>query len=319
MNKLIIREFLPTGNEQYSYKSTEGNIKTGMRIRKRWYATMECYECKNTFTVLEKSDNSHISTPCEKCKARISAYNSFLKKAIAKHKDKFDYSLVTKDNYVNLFMPVSIICKVHGIFTQKPKDHTSKVNGKLCCPTCIQEFNKLHNKRSIESWKEELLQKAPHITMVQHGNSDSNREPCTLECSYHGTFNVALAEIKKSKYICSTCAQEHNSWGGRFRRTDISGILYLIYIPAITMYKLGVTSQSVQERFGQFPYSFEVVWQQTFETLKDAYLTEMQLFRRYKEYRNKSLYKDISGYTELLTCEIPITALRSSNTTSKEI
>ncbi len=319
MNKLIKREFLPVGEESQYYTTAAGDTKIATTIRKRWYATMECCECTNTFTVLERKDNKHITTPCEKCKARIGAYKSFLKRAVEKHKDKFDYSLITKDNYVNLFTPVSIICKTHGEFTQKPNDHTSKTNGKLCCPTCVYEFNKIHNKRSIESWKEELQSKTPHITMEKHGNSDSNREKCLLNCTYHGTFTVALAEIKNSKYICPMCAQDNNSWGGRFRRTDVSGILYHIYIHELGIYKLGVTSQSVKKRFRQFEYNFDILWEQEFSTLKQAYIAEMQLLRKYKEYRNKHLHTDISGYTELLTCEIPITALQQSNLLSKGI
>ena len=319
MNKLIKREFLPVGEESKSYTTAAGDTKIITTIRRPWYATMECCECTNIFTVLERKDNKHITTPCEKCKARIGAYKSFLKKSIEKHKDKFDYSLITKDNYVNLFTTVRIICKTHGEFTQKPNDHTSKVNGKLCCPTCIQEFNKIRNKRSIESWKEELSEKATHITFVSHGNSDSNTEKCGLMCEYHGEFETTLASIKSNVYICPMCAQDNNSWGGRFRRTDVSGILYHIYIHDLDIYKLGVTSQSVKKRFRQFEYKFDTLWEQEFSTLKQAYIAEMQLFRKYKEYRNKHLHTDISGYTELLTCEIPITALQQSNLLSKGI
>ena len=303
MNKLIKREFL--------------QVKEGDK-RKRWYVTLQCYECHKIFTVLEKG-HYITTTPCEKCKIRITAYNSFISKAIKKHGTKFDYSHITKDNYINLCTPVTIICNKHGEFEQKPKDHTSSKNGKLCCPTCVYEFNKIHNKRSIESWKEELQSKTPHITMEKHGNSDSNREKCLLNCTYHGTFTAALAEIKKSKYICPMCAQDNNSWGGRFRRIDVSGTLYHIYIHELGIYKLGVTSQSVKKRFRQFEYKFDILWEQEFSTLKQAYIAEMQLFRKYKEYRNKHLYTDISGYTELLTCEIPITALQQSNLLSKGI
>ena len=303
MNKLIKREFL--------------QVKEGDK-RKRWYVTLECYECHRIFTVLERGPNM-TTTPCEKCKMRIGAYNRFISKAIKKHGTKFDYSRITKDNYVNLCTPVTIICNKHGEFEQNPKDHTSNKNGKLCCPTCVHEFNKIHNKRSIESWKEELQSKTPHITMEKHGNSDSNREKCLLNCTHHGTFTTALAEIKKSKYICPMCAQDNNSWGGRFRRIDVSGTLYHIYIHELGIYKLGVTSQSVKKRFRQFEYKFDILWEQEFSTLKQAYIAEMQLFRKYKEYRNKHLHTDISGYTELLTCEIPITALQQSNLLSKGI
>ena len=324
MNKLIKREFLPVGEESRSYTTAAGDTKIATTIRKRWYATMECCECTNTFTVLERKDNKHITTPCEKCKARIGAYKSFLKKAVEKHKDKFDYSLITKDNYVNLFTPVSIICKTHGEFTQKPNDHTSKVNGKLCCPSCIQEFNKLHNKRSIESWKDELAEKTPHITFVSHGNSDSNTEKCVLTCEHHGEFETTLASIKNNVYICHKCALEVNSWNSRTERIDIKGTLYFIYIPDIEHFKLGVTTTSIKDRFSSLPYKYETIWNYEFDTAKEAYQIESILFRKYKEYRPYSNYvypknfERFGGYTELLTCEIPFTAIQCSNALSKE-
>jgi len=154
--------------------------------------------------------------------------------------------------------------------------------------------------------------------MIEHGDSNSNREKCTLNCKYHGEFKVALAEIKRSKYICSLCAQDANSWGGRFRREDIPGTVYHIYVPELRIWKLGVTSSTVKDRFRQFPYPYKVLWEQKFDTLKSAYITELQLFRKYKKFRNKTKYKELSGYTELLTCEIPITALQQSNLLSKE-
>lgn len=309
MNKLIKREFLPVGEESQSYTTAAGDTKIITTIRKRWYATMECCECTNTFTVLERKDNKHITTPCEKCKYRIEAYKSFLKKAIEKHKDKFDYSLITKDNYVNLFTPVSIICKTHGEFTQKPKDHTSKINGKLCCPTCIQEFNKIHNKRSIESWKEELAEKASHITFVSHGNSDSNTEKCVLTCEYHGEFETTLASIKNNVYICHKCAMDNNSFDVRLKRTDIKGKLYLIYIPDINLWKIGVTTLTVEKRFRRLPYSYEVIWEHEYPTVKEAYEKEFFFLQKYRKYRMytspTNLLGESKGSTELLTCVIP--------------
>ncbi len=304
MNKLIKREFLQV-------KETD--------TRKRWFATLECEECKSTFTVLEKSNSKHIYTPCESCKRRITAYHRFIEACVLKHGNTFDYSNITKDNYVNLYTPVTIVCKIHGAFVQKPKDHTSKINGKLCCPECIKEFNKLHNKRTIDSWRQELADKHSHITMVHNGNADSNLERCTLDCAYHGSFNTALANIKSSKYICPLCAQEANSWGNRTKRTDASATVYHIFIPDINMYKIGVTSKSIKERFRCFPYTYVEMWKKEFSTIKEAYEYETAIFREYKNYRSKNPIKiKFGGYTELLTCEIPITAFRSSNTTSKE-
>lgn len=310
INKLITREFLPVKEEEQTYTTKTGVVKTTKSVRKRWFVTLECHKCKNVFTLLEKNLEKQMELPCERCRARIAAYNSFILKATTKHGDKFDYSLVTKDNYVNLFTPVEIICKIHGVFTQKPKDHTSKTNGKICCPECVQDFNKLHNKRSIESWKEELNAKAPHITFVSHGNSDSNTEKCVLNCKYHGEFNSTLAHIKANTYICRECARENNAFDVRLKRTDVKGKLYFIYIPHLKIWKIGVTTKTLEERFRNLPYTYEIVWEHEYPTVKEAYEKEFFFLKAYRQYRKfispTNVLGKCKGSTELLTCVIPI-------------
>ena len=309
MNKLIKREFLPDKEETQTCINANGEKRVYVSTRKRWFATMECIRCKKEFTVKERTNNEHINTPCEKCKREVAAYHSFIKKASEKHQERFDYSLITADNYTDIFTPVNIICRNHGVFSQKPKDHTSKTNGKQCCPSCIQEFNKLHNKRSIESWKNELAEKAPHITFVQHGNSDSNLELCILNCEYHGEFETTLASIKKNVYICSKCAIDNNAFDTRLKRTDIKGILYHIYIPSINLWKIGVTTKTLKERFRRLPFTYEIIWEHEYNTVKEAYEKEFFFLKQYKKYRMYTSPVDMlgeaKGSTELLTCTIP--------------
>lgn len=324
MNKLIKREFLPTSKESQTYKNKDNEERTVTSIRKRWFITFECNRCKQNVTYQEKKNKDYLSKPCEKCRAEIKAYHSFIKKATAKHNDKFDYSLISEDTYVDLFTPVPIVCKIHGEFHQKPKDHTNTANGKLCCPECIKEFNKIHNKRSIESWKEELKEKAPHLSIVKHGNADSNTEKCTINCTLHGKFVTTLASIKNNVYICHTCAIEASGWDARRYREDIEGTLYFIYIKDIEMYKIGVTSLSTKDRFKDLKYTYDVIWEVTLPTLREAYDTETRLLRVYKDYKPFTQYvkpktfEAFGGYTELLTCLIPKTAIQQSNLLSKE-
>lgn len=52
------------------------------------------------------------------------------------HKGKYDYSLITNDNYINTHHKVPIICKEHGVFLQSPVQH---YNAKQGCPVCAVE------------------------------------------------------------------------------------------------------------------------------------------------------------------------------------
>lgn len=71
----------------------------------------------------------------------------FIAKAILKHENKYDYSLV---NYINNKNKVKIICTTHGEFEQRP-DHHLKGQG---CPICKEskgerEIRKYLNDNNI--------------------------------------------------------------------------------------------------------------------------------------------------------------------------
>ena len=69
---------------------------------------------------------------CPKCAKNFKLNtNSFIKKAIEVHGDKYNYSKV---NYVGNKIKVCIICPIHGEFWQKPNDH---LNG-IGCPLCSE-------------------------------------------------------------------------------------------------------------------------------------------------------------------------------------
>lgn len=72
---------------------------------------------------------------CPKCKglklaaAKKKSLEQFKKDATDTHKETYDYSLVA---YKNTNSPVQIICKIHGVFSQRPSDH---IRGQGC-PSC---------------------------------------------------------------------------------------------------------------------------------------------------------------------------------------
>ena len=83
----------------------------------------------------KQSVSEHIQGKgCPEC-GRLSKYlgtNTFIERSISVHGDRFDYSLV---EYEHSNIPVDIICKSHGIFSQKPSSH---MNGQKC-PKCAGE------------------------------------------------------------------------------------------------------------------------------------------------------------------------------------
>lgn len=87
--------------------------------------------------VFYQTPDAHINNKngCRKCaisaiaKARKSSTEAFIKKANAVHKYLYDYSLVS---YVRNSVDVTIICPVHGKFTQAPQNHLAGKGCYLC-------------------------------------------------------------------------------------------------------------------------------------------------------------------------------------------
>lgn len=84
---------------------------------------------------------------CPKCKAQEASIREsdtqedFIKKAIKVHGDKYDYSKV---KYVDCFTPVTIVCKKHGEFQQKPTYH---LQGNGC-----QRCNTSRGEEMVKMW-----------------------------------------------------------------------------------------------------------------------------------------------------------------------
>jgi very-short-patch-repair endonuclease len=103
----------------------------------------------------------------------------FIKKAIEKHGDKYDYSNV---NYINSKTDVEIICPIHGVFNQRPNNH---LNGAEC-PKCYDRSDK------ISSDTPKFIEKARKIHGDTYDYSEvdyiSAKTPVKIICPIHGVF-----------------------------------------------------------------------------------------------------------------------------------
>ena len=99
----------------------------------------------------EQIPRNHIrGQHCQKCSGVYMDNNYFIEKSKLFHGDKYNYSLV---NYTTQLKKIQIICPVHGMFEQKPKDHLlgkgcSKCSGKnKTTDDLIKEFNEINNSK----------------------------------------------------------------------------------------------------------------------------------------------------------------------------
>lgn len=121
----------------------------------------------------------------------------FIERARAVHGDKYDYSKV---NYINNKTEVTIICPIHGEFSQRPDSH---LQGKGC---------KYCSNPSYKYTTEEFIK----ISKTIHGNKydysktnyiDSNTK-VIITCPIHGDFKQKPHEHLRS-CGCQKCNQSH--------------------------------------------------------------------------------------------------------------
>ena len=130
--------------------------------------------------VFKQLPNAHLGgSGCPCCAGNVrETTDSFIKKAIKIHGDRYDYSLAV---YKTNKEEVAIICKKHGIFHMRPDSHT---NSKQGCSKCyfesrtkttddfILRSNIIHNNKFDYS-----------KTIYKHANSK-----VLINCPLHGDF-----------------------------------------------------------------------------------------------------------------------------------
>lgn len=126
----------------------------------------------------------------------------FIRKARTIHNDKYDYSLV---EYQGSRIKVTILCPIHGEFTQKPNNH---LNGQGC-PKCANLKPRNHPKKHT---KESFIQKANEIhhckydySKVEYVNNSTN---VNIICPIHGDFKQSPHNHLKGQG-CPKCALEY--------------------------------------------------------------------------------------------------------------
>ena len=104
--------------------------------------------------------------------------NKFISKAKLIHGNKYDYS---KSNYINAHTKINIICKVHGIFSQRPMNHIIRKQG---CSKCTKNC-KYNNIGFIKNAINVHGRKYDYSNVI-YKNSKTN---VNIICKTHGVFN----------------------------------------------------------------------------------------------------------------------------------
>lgn len=129
----------------------------------------------------------------------------FIERAVAVHGDKFDYSLLPDEFETQGNIP--IVCKLHGIFSQKASNH---VHLKQLCPIC-GDIKALENKR-VKSAKVFIEKATEHYngkfdySLVEYKNGTT---PVKIICPTHGVFEQMPQSHIKGVCACPECRNTH--------------------------------------------------------------------------------------------------------------
>lgn len=129
---------------------------------------------------------------------------TFIKRAIEKHGNKYDYSLIKYNGYDN---KIKIICPVHGEFFQTPHEHL-KGSGCYKCGNL---------KKGLSNTVEEFIEKVKKI----HGDKYdyysvryiNNKTKVVLICKTHGEFEVRPDVFLARSQDCPKCSNSGISKG----------------------------------------------------------------------------------------------------------
>lgn len=193
----------------------------------------------------------------------------FIHKAKEIHGDEYDYSKV---EYGNSTTKVEIICREHGSFLQSPRAHSFGQG----CPNCFST-----KKLTTTQFKEKAINihgNKYDYSKIQYITKNYKVE---IICPEHGSFFQIAGDHIYNSAGCRKCANANNKGCFTFESLhsdkDLSNSPAIIYVCRLfseteEFYKIGITTKTVEERFKQIPYEYEILFSvetillQAFET-----------------------------------------------------
>ena len=247
---------------------------------------------------------------CQKCAngmisdSKKHTLSSFIERSKQHHGERYDYSLV---EYKHSCSPVKIICSIHGIFKQNPKEHMDG-NG---CTKCAREKNKDACRKDNDYFINKA--KLRHGDLYDYSLVEYTKATMKVKiiCKTHGVFEQRptdhyisgcptcnhISTYSKSSYI-NNANKHHNG----------EATLYFIQVfdDVENFYKVGITVYDTNERFGNFnsmPYDFHEIYTVT-DNASLIWDLEKYLFSKFSNYSYSPLCYFGGGILECFKFDI---------------
>lgn len=275
-------------------------ISYGNTGQKKRYGIFECPDCGEHFTSQVSPVTRGLIRVCKTCsvanKAQLvieKAGITFIEDCIQVHGDTYDYSLT---KYTGAGEQITIICKIHGAFTQKANNHK---NGAGCFKCGKESMAKIQASAAASTFIEESKEvhgEEYDYSLVDYINSNNKIK---IICKKHGEFLQNPLKHKRGSG-CPQCA----SYG--FDKSKPAILYYLkVTSDGVTAYKIGITNRTIQERFNTVDLvKIRVLKTWNFLLGEDAYTIEQEILELHKESRGIGLMLLSSGNTELFNKDV---------------
>jgi hypothetical protein len=225
---------------------------------------------------------------CKRCgelasaKAKESTLEVYLQKARAVHGDYYDYS---KTVYTSIYDKFTFICPIHGEFQQLASGHLAGYNCIKCRSISLNSFITRANKKHSNKYDYSKV------------SFRLSKDYITIICPVHGAF-----EQRVDSHLRGSSCPDCSSIG--FDKTK-PAILYYLKINGGQAYKIGITNRTVEERFTKSELQcIEILATKYYNIGEEAYITEQQVLKEYKEYQYSSEKLLLTGNTELFIKDI---------------
>ena len=225
---------------KYQYTTNEWILKATETHRNHYnYSKVNYVNCKTPVVIICKEHGDFLQHPilhlkgsgCVKCfhienaQSQRSNTEEFIKRALEKYGDIYDYSKV---DYINSQEKIIIICKEHGEFLQSPNKHLQG-NG---CKLCGIKSQTLTRSSNTEEFIEKAKEKYGDIYDYSKVNYKNSQTKIIIICKEHGEF-LQAPNTHLQGHGCGKCSHKKNSQNNRSnteefikRATEIHGELF---------------------------------------------------------------------------------------------
>jgi len=142
---------------------------------------------------------------CKKCGSQKYFKKDFVKISNKVHNNNYNYS---KINYIDSRHNVDIICPIHGIFSQEPREHLQGAG----CPKCVSTISKIS-----QQWLDELgITDREHIVKVDNHSFKVDAIKDNIIYEFYGDYWHGNPKIYNPQDINPSC---NKTFGELYKNT----------------------------------------------------------------------------------------------------